>query len=838
MTGTSAPEHGMAAALGLTLLALTGCTPHKAPEAPPRVKGAEVTEKPRQIEGREVKKLKLPRSMIIGENVTLSGFYEDDGAAAHELSAGGEATAVAGGQANTYRQVAPATVIISTPGGYGSGVVYHKDGWILTNHHVIAHARREDFRMRVSVVLGALSNKGVMQRGEKTYVARVHKQDPLRDLAVIKLEDPPAGLPEVKIAAKDPTPGEQVWALGHAGIGLMWAIKGGQISAVGKLSTHLAQLLLIDAQREAQGEATGLGKATARLRRVKLEKLRSELEQQRPALVIQSTCDISQGDSGGPMVNGRGELVGLNAFIRGSFGTRKESNFHIHVAEVRKFIMDVPEDPPQLVPDPWTEGGTLARLGDADMDARVDVLALYQMKRAGLFSTRKPTCYMLDLDQDSFAGAEELPAVREVIKDRAFDAEMVFLEAAGQLYAWFDRDNDGKHDALLVAQASRPSRVEGYSVDHRGIIKRDASLDGEHLVRASLFTDAALAQRLRAVGQQVFNRFLMADHGGGALPPPDPVKGAGHEGRLLDVTGDGKADAVAAEGLFSSGHLLDLDQDSLGAFKAGEAAGDLLSAGKVDAEFSFVTRGRQAWAWYDTDNDGRFDLVLGTASAPMDFADSAWRVDAAGKREAAPGHLGQAMVRPGLFKDATLAVRLRAASGRVLRGRGVAREGRLGTFPDPASYASWGARLLDVGKWRGAGAEVRFRSCRGMLLDLDRDTARAARRKGGSVRDALRRRAFDAEYVQLRCGSKSWAFYDTRGKGQFDLVLHAGAGADRVIPAAFEVDSKGAVSPRKKPLGCKGLAHPALFRKPALRRAFKKAAEALVKPTPDLSCKP
>ena len=111
--------------------------------------------------------------------------------------------------------------------------------------------------------------------------------------------------------------------------------------------------------------------------------------------------------------------------------------------------------PPQLVPDPWTEGGTLARLGDADMDARVDVLALYQMKRAGLFSTRKPTCYMLDLDQDSFAGAEELPAVREVIKDRAFDAEMVFLEAAGQLYAWFDRDNDGKHDALLVAQASR-----------------------------------------------------------------------------------------------------------------------------------------------------------------------------------------------------------------------------------------------------------------------------------------------------------------------------------------------------------------------------------------------
>jgi len=828
----------MSAALALSLLALAGCPPRPAPVAPPAPKQVEVTEKPRKMEGREVKNLKLPKSMIIGENVTLSGFYEDEGGDAAAEVATGEATTATGGQANIYRQVAPATVIISTAGGYGSGVIYHKDGWILTNHHVIARARREDFRMRVSVVLGALSDKGVMQRGAKTYVARVHKQDPLRDLAVIKLEDPPEGLPAVKIAPRDPAPGEQVWALGHAGIGLMWAIKGGQISAVGKLSTHLAQLLLIDAQREAQGGATGLGKATARLQRRKLEKLRGELKRQRPALVIQSTCDISQGDSGGPMVNSRGELVGLNAFIRGSFGTRKESNFHIHVAEVRKFIEEVPADPPQLVPDPWTEGGTLARLGDADMDAKVDVLALYRLRRVGLFSRRKPTCYMLDLDQDSFAGMEKPAPVLEVFKGRAFDAEVVFLEAAGQLYAWFDRDNDGKHDALLMARGSRPSGVEGYSVDAKGIIKRDASLDGKHLIRPGMFADAALAERLRAVGQQVFNRFLMDGHKSGELPPPDAVKGAGHEGRLLDLSGDGKADAVAAEGLFSSGHLLDLDQDSLGAMKAGDAAAELLSAGKVDAEFSYVTRGRQAWAWYDTDNDGRFDLVLGAASSPMGFADRAWRVAAAGKREAAPEHLGRAMVRPGLFKDAALAAKLRKAAGRVLRGRGVAREGRLGSFPDPASYATWGARLLDVGKWRGVGAEVRFRSCRGLMLDLDRDTARAARRKGGSVRDALRRRAFDAEYVQISCGSKAWSFYDTRGKGQFDLVLHAGAGADRVLPAAFVVGRKGAVSPRKKQPACKGLAHPALFRKPALRRAFKRAAGALIKPPPDLRCKP
>jgi S1-C subfamily serine protease len=813
------------------------CGPAPTPE-PKKSPVKVVNEKPKTPKGQEVKTAKLPQGMV-GKNVTLSGFYEDDEPLDPNAKQVGDYPTRHGKEVkhDVYKLVAPATVIVSTPRGYGSGVIYHKDGWILTNHHVIAQARREDFRMRVTVSLGALSKEGVMQREPRSFVARVHKQDPLRDLAVIKLEDPPKGLSVVKIAGKDPTPGEQVWALGHAGIGLMWAIKGGQISAVGKLSTHLAQLLLIDSQREAQGSDSAAGKSTTRRRRRKLEELRRDLERQRPALVIQSTCDISQGDSGGPMVNTRGELVGLNAFIRGSFGTRKESNFHIHVAEVRKFVGEVPEKAPQLVPDPWTEGGTLARLGDADMDAKVDVLALYQLRRVGLFSRRRPTCYMLDLDQDSFAKVERLPDVREVIKGRAFDAEMTFLEAAGQLYAWFDRDNDGKHDTLLVARKNRPSRVEGYSVDSGGVIKRDASLDGKYLARPALFADAALGARLRAMGQQVFNRRLMADFKGGELPPPDPVKGAGHQGKALDLSGDGKADTISAEGLFSSGHLLDLDQDSLGGLKPGADAGEALAGGKVDAEFSFVTRGRQRWAWYDTDNDGLFDLVLGAAASPMTYADRAWRVGKAGKLEPSAAHLGQAMVRPGLFANAAIGGALSKAGLKVLRGRGVARPGRLGEFPDPAGYASWGSKLLDAGKWRGVGAEVRFRGCKGLLLDLDRDTARTARRKGYSLGDALRRRSFDAEYVQLRCGSKAWSFYDTRGKGRFDLVLYQG-GKDKAPATAFVVDAKGQARPRGKAIRCGGLAHAGLFRKAGLRRAFKRLARDLLKPTPDPSCTP
>lgn len=65
-------------ALGIVML--TGCPPRPArlpASGANRGRPTEVTEKPRETKAREVKKLKLPSSMIIGDNVTLSGFHED-----------------------------------------------------------------------------------------------------------------------------------------------------------------------------------------------------------------------------------------------------------------------------------------------------------------------------------------------------------------------------------------------------------------------------------------------------------------------------------------------------------------------------------------------------------------------------------------------------------------------------------------------------------------------------------------------------------------------------------------------------------------------------------------
>src|SRR5690606_778774 len=93
------------------------------------------------------------------------------------------------------------------------------------------------------VMLGKLDrDTGGMERGETKFQALVYKVDKLRDLALIKLTDPPGKLPYVKLAKTKPVPGDKVIALGHAGAGMLWALKAGEVSALGKLSEHLSTL--------------------------------------------------------------------------------------------------------------------------------------------------------------------------------------------------------------------------------------------------------------------------------------------------------------------------------------------------------------------------------------------------------------------------------------------------------------------------------------------------------------------------------------------------------------------------------------------------------------------
>jgi serine protease Do len=146
--------------------------------------------------------------------------------------------------------------------GTGSGFIVDKNGYILTNLHVVDDA--EKIKVRLT--------------GEKAeYIARLIGSDPETDVAVIKID---AGKPlqPVKIANSD---GVQVgdWAVAiGAPFGLETSVTAGIVSATGR---DIAQQF----QR-----------------------------------FIQTDAAINPGNSGGPLVNINGEVIGINTMIATSSG--------------------------------------------------------------------------------------------------------------------------------------------------------------------------------------------------------------------------------------------------------------------------------------------------------------------------------------------------------------------------------------------------------------------------------------------------------------------------------------------------------------------------------------
>ena len=154
--------------------------------------------------------------------------------------------------------------------GTGAGVIWDKDGLVLTNHHVVAGGRRG---ARVRVVL----------HGGRTFDAEILKRDRNLDLALLRISD--GDLPAAPVGDSDALRvGELVYAIGHP-----W----------GRLGTVTA------------GIVSGLGVV------------------RRPggrARYIQSDVALAPGNSGGPLLNARGEVVGINAMIFGRLALSIPSN--------------------------------------------------------------------------------------------------------------------------------------------------------------------------------------------------------------------------------------------------------------------------------------------------------------------------------------------------------------------------------------------------------------------------------------------------------------------------------------------------------------------------------
>ena len=167
--------------------------------------------------------------------------------------------------------------------GTGSGVIISPDGYIVTNNHVIAGANQ------LTVTLN----------DNKTYDARVVGTDANTDIALVKV-DPDAPLPYLAFGDSDNVKvGEWVLAVGNP-FNLTSTVTAGIVSA----------------------KARNLGRNQS---------------------FIQTDAAVNPGNSGGALVNTRGELVGINTAITSQTGSYIGYSFAVPSNIARKVVQDLLE---------------------------------------------------------------------------------------------------------------------------------------------------------------------------------------------------------------------------------------------------------------------------------------------------------------------------------------------------------------------------------------------------------------------------------------------------------------------------------------------------------------
>lgn len=147
----------------------------------------------------------------------------------------------------------------------GSGVIISPDGYILTSLHVVENS----------------ADVNITTQDGKSYPGKIVAKDRFSDLALLKVDA--TSLQPVKFGnAETLRPGDWVIAIGNQ-FGLGHTVTHGLVSGLG---------------REAKGFEKSFGAKTGAVR------------------FIQTDAPINPGSSGGPLVNLKGEVVGINTFIR------------------------------------------------------------------------------------------------------------------------------------------------------------------------------------------------------------------------------------------------------------------------------------------------------------------------------------------------------------------------------------------------------------------------------------------------------------------------------------------------------------------------------------------
>ncbi|MBN1217587.1 MAG: trypsin-like peptidase domain-containing protein [Anaerolineae bacterium] len=202
---------------------------------------------------------------------------------------------------DAYKQVSPAVVNITTQvlrrnfffevvpaEGAGSGFVLDTEGYILTNYHVIRGAQR----VEVTFI------------NETTVPAQVTGTDPRNDIALLKVDAPAELLVPVELGqSANLQVGQRAIAIGNP---------FGQFG--GSLTTGVISALDRTMQSPDGREISG---------------------------IIQTDAAINRGNSGGPLLDSTGRVIGINTAIFSPSGTSTGVGFAVPVDTIRRVLPDL-----------------------------------------------------------------------------------------------------------------------------------------------------------------------------------------------------------------------------------------------------------------------------------------------------------------------------------------------------------------------------------------------------------------------------------------------------------------------------------------------------------------
>jgi serine protease Do len=171
---------------------------------------------------------------------------------------------------------------VPRPTGTGSGWVYSEDGYIITNNHVVTGRNRQTVADQITVKFADGSQ----------YEAQVVGRDPKTDIAVLKIDGGP--FHAAALAQDEVEQGDMVFAFGSP-LGYEFSMSQGIVSAKGRTLDIIAEGY---------------------------------------EMFIQTDAAINRGNSGGPLTNIYGEVVGMNTVIASGTGQYSGLGFAIPASQI------------------------------------------------------------------------------------------------------------------------------------------------------------------------------------------------------------------------------------------------------------------------------------------------------------------------------------------------------------------------------------------------------------------------------------------------------------------------------------------------------------------------